>query len=113
MQGGSVLDYAEVLAAGKAAGAQVAYHGADMGRVADIEDMMKYGLPKCVTTLHSRGLVVVLVSMLVLFWVVGKLEVNLIHPCRSSSINLFLPSGVVSLLLLLTISVNFILDISI
>ena len=33
---------AEVLAAGKAAGAQVAYHGADMSRVADIEDMMKY-----------------------------------------------------------------------
>ncbi len=33
---------AEVLAAGQAAGAQVAYHGADMSRVADIEDMMKY-----------------------------------------------------------------------
>ena len=33
---------AEVLAAGVAAGAQVAYHGADMSRVADIEDMMKY-----------------------------------------------------------------------
>ena len=33
---------AEVLAAGEAAGAQVAYHGADMSRVADIEDMMKY-----------------------------------------------------------------------
>lgn len=32
---------AEVLA-GEAAGAQVAYHGADMSRVADIEDMMKY-----------------------------------------------------------------------
>ena len=33
---------AEVLAAGEAAGAQVAYHGADMSRAADIEDMMKY-----------------------------------------------------------------------
>lgn len=33
---------AEVLAAGQAAGAQVAYHGADMSRAADIEDMMKY-----------------------------------------------------------------------
>ena len=33
---------AEVLAAGEAAGAQVAYHGADMGRAADIEDLMKY-----------------------------------------------------------------------
>ncbi len=33
---------AEVLAAGQAAGAQVAYHGADMGRAADIEDMMRY-----------------------------------------------------------------------
>lgn len=33
---------AEVLAAGQAAGAQVAYHGADMSRVADIEDMMHY-----------------------------------------------------------------------
>ncbi len=33
---------AEVLAAGHAAGAQVAYHGADMGSVAEIEDMMKY-----------------------------------------------------------------------
>jgi 3-hydroxybutyrate dehydrogenase len=33
---------AEVLAAGQAAGARVAYHGADMTRVADIEDMMKY-----------------------------------------------------------------------
>lgn len=33
---------AEVLVAGQAAGAQVAYHGADMSRVADIEDMMKY-----------------------------------------------------------------------
>ncbi|MDT0138010.1 3-hydroxybutyrate dehydrogenase [Acidovorax sp. PRC11] len=33
---------AEVLAAGQAAGAQVAYHGADMSRVAEIEDMMKY-----------------------------------------------------------------------
>jgi 3-hydroxybutyrate dehydrogenase len=32
---------AEVLAAGQAAGAQVVYHGADMGRAADIEDMMK------------------------------------------------------------------------
>ena len=34
---------AEVLAAGQAAGIQVAYHAADMGRAADIEDMMKYG----------------------------------------------------------------------
>src|SRR3989344_4416332 len=33
---------AEVLAAGEAAGAKVGYHGADMSRVADIEDMMKY-----------------------------------------------------------------------
>lgn len=33
---------AEVLAAGQASGAQVAYHGADMSRAADIEDMMKY-----------------------------------------------------------------------
>ena len=33
---------AEVLAAGQASGAQVAYHGADMGRTADIEDMLKY-----------------------------------------------------------------------
>ena len=33
---------AEVLAAGEATGAQVAYHGADMSHVADIEDMMKY-----------------------------------------------------------------------
>ena len=33
---------AEVLAAGQAAGAQVAYHSADMGRAADIEEMMKY-----------------------------------------------------------------------
>ncbi|WCM91759.1 3-hydroxybutyrate dehydrogenase [Acidovorax sp. NCPPB 2350] len=33
---------AEVLAAGQAAGVQVAYHGADMSRVAEIEDMMKY-----------------------------------------------------------------------
>ena len=33
---------AEVLAAGQASGAQVAYHGADMGRAADIEDMLKY-----------------------------------------------------------------------
>ncbi len=33
---------AEVLAAGQPAGAQVAYHGADMSRAADIEDMMKY-----------------------------------------------------------------------
>ena len=33
---------AEVLAAGQAAGAQVAYHGADMSRAADIEDMMRY-----------------------------------------------------------------------
>ena len=31
---------AEVLAAGEATGAQVAYHGADMSRVADIEDML-------------------------------------------------------------------------
>ena len=31
---------AEVLAAGAAAGARVAYHGADMSRAADIEDMM-------------------------------------------------------------------------
>ena len=35
---------AEVLAAGQAAGAQVAYHGADMGRVADIEDMVQYSV---------------------------------------------------------------------
>ncbi|WP_027017166.1 3-hydroxybutyrate dehydrogenase [Comamonas composti] len=33
---------AEVLAAGQAAGAQVAYHGADMSRAADIEDMIQY-----------------------------------------------------------------------
>jgi 3-hydroxybutyrate dehydrogenase len=33
---------AEVLAAGQASGTRVAYHGADMTRVADIEDMMKY-----------------------------------------------------------------------
>lgn len=33
---------AQVLAAGQAAGAQVAYHGADMARVADIEDMVQY-----------------------------------------------------------------------
>ena len=33
---------AEVLVAGEAAGAKVGYHGADMSRVADIEDMMKY-----------------------------------------------------------------------
>ncbi|BCN38104.1 3-hydroxybutyrate dehydrogenase [Alicycliphilus denitrificans] len=33
---------AEVLAAGQAAGARVAYHGADMSRPADIEDMLKY-----------------------------------------------------------------------
>jgi 3-hydroxybutyrate dehydrogenase len=33
---------AEVLAAGQASGAQVAYHGADMSRPADIEDMMRY-----------------------------------------------------------------------
>ena len=33
---------AEVLAAGQASGAQVAYHGADMSRAADIEDMMRY-----------------------------------------------------------------------
>ncbi|MDA8452853.1 3-hydroxybutyrate dehydrogenase [Acidovorax sp. NCPPB 3859] len=32
----------EVLAAGHAAGALVAYHGADMGSVPEIEDMMKY-----------------------------------------------------------------------
>ena len=31
-----------VLAAGQASGAQVAYHGADMSRAADIEDMMRY-----------------------------------------------------------------------
>lgn len=31
-----------VLEAGKAAGAQVAYHGADMSRAADIEDMVEY-----------------------------------------------------------------------
>ena len=35
---------AEVLAAGQAAGAQVAYHGADMSRVADIEDMVQYSV---------------------------------------------------------------------
>ncbi|RYF60379.1 MAG: 3-hydroxybutyrate dehydrogenase [Comamonadaceae bacterium] len=35
---------AEVLAAGEAAGARVAYHGADMSRTADIEDMMKYSV---------------------------------------------------------------------
>jgi 3-hydroxybutyrate dehydrogenase len=33
---------AQVLKAGKAAGAQVAYHGADMSRAADIEDMIEY-----------------------------------------------------------------------
>ena len=33
---------AEVLAAGQASGAQVAYHGADMSRTADIEDLMRY-----------------------------------------------------------------------
>jgi len=33
---------AEVLAAGSAAGIRVAYHGADMGRAADIEDMMAF-----------------------------------------------------------------------
>lgn len=33
---------AEVLAAGQAAAAQVAYHGADMSKAADIEDLMKY-----------------------------------------------------------------------
>ncbi|EER61472.1 3-hydroxybutyrate dehydrogenase [Acidovorax delafieldii 2AN] len=33
---------AEVLAAGQAMGVQVAYHGADMSRASDIEDMMKY-----------------------------------------------------------------------
>ena len=33
---------AEVLAAGEAAGARVAYHGADMSRPAEIEDMLKY-----------------------------------------------------------------------
>ena len=33
---------AEVLAAGQAAGVQVDYHGADMSRAADIEDMMKF-----------------------------------------------------------------------
>ncbi|WP_280189134.1 3-hydroxybutyrate dehydrogenase [Delftia sp. PS-11] len=35
---------AEVLAAGQAAGVQVAYHGADMSRVADIEDMVQYSV---------------------------------------------------------------------
>ncbi|KAI5933764.1 15-hydroxyprostaglandin dehydrogenase [NAD(+)] [Manis javanica] len=35
---------AEVLAAGQAAGAQVAYHGADMSRVANIEDMVQYSV---------------------------------------------------------------------
>lgn len=34
---------AELLAAGAASAARVAYHGADMRRVADIEDLMKYG----------------------------------------------------------------------
>jgi 3-hydroxybutyrate dehydrogenase len=33
---------AEVLAAGSAAGIRVTYHGADMGRAADIEDMMAF-----------------------------------------------------------------------
>ena len=33
---------AEVLAAGEAAGARAAYHGADMSRPAEIEDMLKY-----------------------------------------------------------------------
>ena len=33
---------AEVLTAGEAAGARVAYHGADMSRPAEIEDMLKY-----------------------------------------------------------------------
>ncbi|MGD9774076.1 3-hydroxybutyrate dehydrogenase [Diaphorobacter sp.] len=33
---------AEVLAAGQAAGVRVAYHGADMSRPAEIEDMFKY-----------------------------------------------------------------------
>ena len=33
---------AEVLAAGEAAGTRVAYHGADMSRPAEIEDMLKY-----------------------------------------------------------------------
>ena len=33
---------AEVLAVGEAAGARVAYHGADMSRPAEIEDMLKY-----------------------------------------------------------------------
>ena len=33
---------AEVLAAGEAEGARVAYHGADMSRPAEIEDMLKY-----------------------------------------------------------------------
>ncbi len=33
---------AEVIEAGKAHGVKVAYHGADMSRPADIEDMMKY-----------------------------------------------------------------------
>ncbi|MDD2713740.1 MAG: 3-hydroxybutyrate dehydrogenase [Simplicispira sp.] len=33
---------AEVIAAGQASGAQVGYHGADMSRVADIEDMLQY-----------------------------------------------------------------------
>ncbi|MEG2632172.1 MAG: 3-hydroxybutyrate dehydrogenase [Comamonas sp.] len=35
---------AEVQAAGHAAGAKVAYHGADMTRVADIEDMIDYSV---------------------------------------------------------------------
>ena len=33
---------AQVLAAGEHAGVRVAYHGADMGRAAEIEDMMQY-----------------------------------------------------------------------
>ena len=35
---------AQILKAGKAAGAQVAYHGADMSRPADIEDMVQYSV---------------------------------------------------------------------
>ena len=35
---------AQVLQAGKASGVQVAYHGADMGRPADIEDMVHYAV---------------------------------------------------------------------
>ena len=35
---------AQILKAGKAAGVQVAYHGADMSRPADIEDMVQYSV---------------------------------------------------------------------